>query len=150
MQELKWLIPVAGSVGIALLTLHGSKIDQIPWSRAFVIVGSLLLASLPLISYGKLGKDGLEVRAITTATVDANEAIGKLAARVTANEGNLKDLQLLTNEMKTAVTNEQAKAKIDILSKSLAKSVVVSDENKRVFDDVKTRLDTRIRSLPKL
>ena len=146
MVELKWLIPILASVGVALLTLQGSKIDQIPWSRAFVIVGSLLLASLPMISYGKLGKDGLEVRSISETT---SETIERLAVRVTTNEHNVRELQKISKELTSVVTNEQAKIKLETFSKTLSESVNATLATKKQFDDVKLRLDKHIMSLPK-
>jgi len=148
--ELKWLIPVCAAVIVSILTLMRSQSDAIPSSRAFVIAASLLMATIPIIASGKIGKDGIEIVTLGQVAQASTDALQKLDERLTRTETALSSVQKLVTEVKSTLpptTPEASKIRLDGQLKTLQEAIDLNQTTRLQFNDIKKSLDSGIKAL---
>jgi hypothetical protein len=151
LAELKWLIPTCAAVAIAALALIRGQVDSIPWSRAFIIGASLLIATTPIIASGKLGKDGLEITTLSQTAADSAAALHKLDERISTNENRIAEIRNLVTTLTAALppaTSPENKAKVEAQIKALGELTAKSSEFKTQFDMIKQNIDRQVLTLP--
>lgn len=150
--ELKWLIPACAAVAIAVIALMRGQIDSIPWSRAFIIASSLVIATTPIITSGEIGTDGLKITtALGQTAADSAVAIQKLDERISTIDKRLVEVRGLLAEFKTvlpASTSPESKQKVDAQIRELSELAAKSAEAKKQFDIIKQSLDHKVIRLP--
>lgn len=154
LAELKWLIPASAAVAIAILAVMRGQIDTIPWSRAFIIAASLLIATTPIITSGEIGREGLKITTTLSQTAaDAAAALQKLDERISTTEKKLVEVRGLLSEFKTALpaaATPESKAKVEAQIKALSDLTTRSIESKTQFDVLKKEIDQNLLKLPGL
>ncbi len=149
MLELKWLIPVATGVAIALYALIKPQTTEMAWSRAFVIVAALLMSFVPLIASASLTPGGgLQLVTANQAVGQANDAVKKLDERLSANEKAMADFQKYIAELKVIAPTAEAKARIDSSAKALAESVEQTALARQKLEPVLKSLADSVQKLP--
>lgn len=147
-SHLKWIIPVTTGVAVALVTLWHVNSPEIPWSRAFLIAASLLIATAPIIESGKIGKGGLEF--VTRASNEASEGLEKLDHRLVNMEKAVDEFQKLSAEIKSSLAttlSPESRLKLDDHASRIKALALENSKSKIQFDVIKKRLDNNLSNL---
>jgi hypothetical protein len=149
MIELKWLVPVATGVAIAIYALVKPQATEMAWSRAFVIVAALLMSFVPLIASASLTPGGgLQLVTANHAVGQASDAVKKLDERLSANEKAMADFQRYIAELKVIAPTAEAKARIDSSAKALADSVEQTVIARQKLEPILKDLHDTVQKMP--